>query len=294
MSIMLLLDQPDLIAPSRARRLQFGEGQGADIAILNAKGARYEGGGDEPELSLKWIPQGRAHYRSEGKSFALAGNTQLLLNRGQPYCLAMREPSESFVVFFARPLADAAWRAHTGTGETFGEVPSVAGSPPAALQAALTRLRDEAQQSEPDGDTLSELALALLGDVVALAQERRAMLRRLPSLRRATREELLRRIARAESYLLQTRRGATLDGAAAAAALSPFHLIRVFRAVHGATPLAWGAGRRLDAARDGLILTGDAIEEIARRAGYESRTAFDRAFLRRFAATPGAVRAARH
>ena len=120
--MMLLLDQPDLISPLRARRMRFGAERGPRIAILNARGARFEGGGDEPELSLKWIPQGRAQYRSAGKSFALAGDTQLLLNRGQPYELAMREPSESLVVFFSRDLADAAWAAHTGTGEKFGEV----------------------------------------------------------------------------------------------------------------------------------------------------------------------------
>lgn len=292
MTASLVLDQPDLIVPARTRRLAFGEG--ARVAILNARGARYEGGGDEPELSLKWIAEGRARYRSAGKTFALAGDTQLLLNRGQGYDLAMREPSESFVVFFSRELADAAWTAHTGRAEHFGEVPAVAGPSPAALRAALSRLRVEARRSEPDGDALTELSLALLGDVALLARERRAMLTRVPSLRRATREELLRRIARAESYLIETSRAATLDGAADAAALSPFHLIRVFRAVHGETPLAWGAAQRLDAARDSLILTADGIEEIARRAGYESRTAFDRAFRRRFGATPGAVRVTRH
>ena len=290
----LLLDQPDLIAPRQSRRRMFGAKGAPRISILNGRGARFEGGGDEPELSLKWIPQGRAQYRSEGRSFALAGDVQLLLNRGQPYQLAMREPSESFVVFFAAELADAAWTAHTGTGESFGEVPSVAGLPPAPLRAALTRLRDEARAEAPCGETLSELALALLGDVAALAFERRAMLRRVPSLRRATREELLRRVARAESYLIETAADATLDGAAAAAALSPFHLIRVFRAAYGDTPLAWAAARRLEGARDALILTADPIEDIARAAGYQSRTAFDRAFARRFGATPGAVRERRH
>jgi AraC family transcriptional regulator len=290
MTPALLLDQPDLIAPGRARRLRFGAAEAPRIAILNARGARFEGGGDEPELSLKWIPQGRAQYRSEGKSFVLHGDANLLLNRGQPYRLAMREPSESFVVFFDRKLANAAWGAQGATAEDFPEVPSVAGPPPAALRSALAHLREAAQQGEPDGDMLGELALALLSDVAALAQQHRAMLARVPSLRRATREELLRRIARAETYLRETPRHATLEGAAAAAALSPFHLIRVFRAVHGATPLAWAAARRLETARDSLLLTGDAIADIARRAGYDSRTAFDRAFIRRFRDTPGVVR----
>jgi AraC family transcriptional regulator len=290
MTPALLLDQPDLIAPARTRRLRFGAEDAPRIAILNARGARFEGGGDEPELSLKWIPQGRAQYRSEGKSFALGGDANLLLNRGQPYRLTMREPSESFVVFFGRKLANAAWGAYGGTADDFPEVPSVAGLPPASLHTALARLRDAARETEPDGDVLGELALALLGDVAALAHRHRAMLTRVPGLRRATREELLRRIARAEAYLVETPRSATLEGAAGAAALSPFHLIRVFRAVHGATPLAWAAARRLEVARDSLLLTGDAIADIARRAGYESRTAFDRAFARHFRDTPGAVR----
>lgn len=289
----LLLDQPDLIEPHRARRFRFGATEGARLAILNARGARYEGGGDEPDLSLKWIPHGQAHYRANGRSFRLRRDTQLLLNRGQPYSLEMREPSESFVIFFADPLADAAWSARTARDEAFAEVPAVAGQPTPTLYASLSRLRQEVRCAEPIGDTIDELALALLNDVADLAFEQRAMLRRVPSVRRSTREELLRRLARAESYLMETGKGGTLAGAAGAAALSQFHLIRVFRAVRGETPLVWATGKRLEAARDCLLLTNDAIEDIARRAGYASRNAFDRAFHRRFAITPGRIRAAR-
>jgi len=291
MSVPLLLDQPDLIVPHRSRRQRFGLGEG--IVILNARGARFEGGGDEPQLSLKWIPQGRARYHSGGKTFALSGDSQLVLNRGQPYRLDMREPSESFVVFFSRERADAAWTAHSGKAEAFPEVPAVAGHSQAALQQALRQLRAEARSTEPDGERLTELAQALLGDVATLARHRRRMAQSLPVLRRATRDELVRRIARAETYLIEAVGAATLAGAASAAALSPFHLIRIFRAAYGETPLAWAAARRLERARDALILTADGIEDIAHAAGYESRTAFDRAFARRFGATPGLVRAQR-
>jgi AraC-like DNA-binding protein len=291
MQTTLLLDQPDLIAPHRTRRMRFGDGP--RLAILNARGARYDGGGDEPDLSLKWIPQGSARYRSERRAFALKSDVQLLLNRGQSYALDMREPSESFVVFFGRELADAAWAAHTRRAEPFPEVPSVSGLSQAGLQETLKRLRAETQEETPDGGRLTELSLALLSDVAELAHHRRRMAQRLPVIRSTTRDELLRRVARAESYLVAARNGASLEGAAAAAALSPFHLIRVFRAAYGETPLAWATGRRLEAARDALLLTGDAIEEIARGAGYESRTAFDRAFQRRFGDTPGVLRAGR-
>ncbi|HXC55251.1 MAG TPA: AraC family transcriptional regulator [Rhizomicrobium sp.] len=294
MTAALLLDQPDLIAPHKARRMHFGPDHGPRLAILNARGARFEGGGDEPELSLKWIPRGAARYRVAGRSFVLGAGTQLLLNRGQSYSLDMRESSESFVVFFPRALADAAWRTHGARDEAFPEIPAVASSPTPLLQASLTRLRDEARRAAPAQAALVEGAFALLADVAALAFARRGMAQRVPALRRTTRDELLRRVARAETYLVETQTHATLEGAAAAAALSPFHLIRVFRAVYGRPPLAFAAARRLDAARDALIMTADAIEDIARAAGYESRSAFDRAFVRQFGATPGAVRAARN
>jgi AraC-like DNA-binding protein len=292
MRTSLLLDQPDLIAPTRSRRARSGDGP--RIQILNARGARYDGGGDEPDLSLKWIPAGAARYRSGRNTFELSGEGQLLLNRGQPYELSMRTPSESFVVFFAKEIADAAWSSFSGRFEPFPEVPAVAGLSPKSLLQTLTRLRAVARQADADLAALEEGALALLDEIAALGHERRRMATRLPAIRRTTRDELLRRAARAERYLIETGAAATLEGAAAAAALSSFHLIRVFRAAFGETPLAFGAARRLEAARDTLILTADSVEEIALRAGYESRTAFDRAFRRRFGTTPGALRATRH
>jgi AraC family transcriptional regulator len=295
----ILLDQPDLLTPSRSRRLAYsvdnpqrtvdGEREQDRIAILNARGARFDGGADESDLSLKWIPQGEAEYASGRIRFLLKGAAQLLLNRGQSYRLAMRAPSESFVLFFSRALADEAWAAHSGRAESFPEAPTVAGHSPRPLQAPLAELRDESKAAAPSPERLEELALAILAEIAALAGLRRRMSRAIPALRGSTREELLRRVARAESYLIETR-GASLAGASDAAALSPFHLIRMFRAAYGETPLAWAAGRRLESARDALILTGDGIEAIARRAGYESRNAFDRAFCRRFGDTPGAVR----
>jgi AraC-like DNA-binding protein len=288
----LVLDQPDLAAPARSRRLAFGGADDERIWILNGHGGRsFEGGGDEPELSLKWVPTGIAEYQSAGAHFRVTDRAQLLLNRGQPYRLRTLPGSETFVMFFSRGLADQAWQSLSGTGLAFPEVPSVAGRSQSALQRALEDLRGEARSEAPDRERLYELSLAALSEIAALAVQRRRQLDRIPALRNTTREELLRRLARAQSYLLDIGAEATLDGAADAAALSPFHLIRVFRAVFGDTPLAYSTGKRLDSARDALLMTQDSIEHISRRAGYESRTAFDRAFLRRFKSTPGAIRA---
>ncbi|HKD21363.1 MAG TPA: AraC family transcriptional regulator [Rhizomicrobium sp.] len=290
MDLALRLDQPDLAAPGRSRRLGLGPADAPVLGILNGRGSNFEGGADEPALSLKWLAEGAAEYRTEGRSYRLAGPVQLALNRGQPYRMAMRGPSESFVLFFPKAAAGAAWQAQTGRAEAFPEIPTVAAASPPALQARLADLRTSSRSGKPDGGRLLEFACAVLNELAALAQERRRLATRLPAIRRTTREELLRRLVRAEAYLAEEGADATLAGAARAAALSPFHLIRVFDAVFGETPLAYAAGRRLDRAHAALRGGRQSIAEIALAAGYESRSAFDRAFVRRFRMTPGALR----
>jgi AraC-like DNA-binding protein len=290
MDLALRLDQPDLAAPGRSRRLGFGPTAAPVLGILNGRATTFEGGGDAPDLSLKWLAEGAAEYQTEGRSYRLAGPVQLALNRGQPYRMAMRGPSESFVLFFPKAAADAAWQAQASRVEAIPEIPTVASASPPALRARLVELRASARSGTPDGARLLELACAVLNDVVALSHERRRMATRLPVARRTTREELLRRLVRAEAYLADEGTDATLAGAARAAALSPFHLIRVFDAVFGQTPLAYAAAKRLDRARAALVGGTESIAEIAFAAGYESRNAFDRAFRRRFRVTPGALR----
>jgi AraC-like DNA-binding protein len=289
MQTTLRLDQPDLIAPERTRRMVFGDGS-ERITVLNARGRLWEGGGDEPELSLKWIPGGAAHYTSERAHFDLSGDAQLLLNRGQAYRLHMKEVSESFVLFFSRGLADRAWQALTGSGDAMPEAPSVAGRSHDGLRRDLAALRSAVRCDAVDAARVEEMAFAVMGGMAELTRTRRRMREAVPALRGATREELLRRLARAESYLIDAQNSASLEGVADAAALSPFHLIRMFHGVYGETPLAFAAGKRLDSARDALLMTDDPIAAIAARAGYATRNAFDRAFVRRFKTTPGAMR----
>ena len=286
----IVLDQPDMAQPERSRRLAWGMPGREGFHILNGRAERFEGGGDNAALSFKWVPAGVAEYETEKHRYRLQGCSGLALNAGQPYRLGFTKPAETFVVFFPRRAARQAWHALAGTADEFPEMPTVAGRPNASMQTRLDALRAESKNSDPSATKIEELLHALLSDVAALAWQRRGQLSRIPSVRTSTREELLRRLARAHDYLVEDAGKATLSGAARAAALSPFHLIRLFDAVYGETPLAYAACQRLESARELLIRTHTPIVEVAQAAGYESRTAFDRAFHRRFGMTPGAVR----
>ncbi|HTH96169.1 MAG TPA: AraC family transcriptional regulator [Stellaceae bacterium] len=82
----------------------------------------------------------------------------------------------------------------------------------------------------------------------------------------------------------------SLDDLAAEAATSRASLVRMFRQAAGMAPLAFLAELRLTLARHRLIASTASVAEIGETVGYQSETAFSRAYQRRFAISPGADR----
>lgn len=82
----------------------------------------------------------------------------------------------------------------------------------------------------------------------------------------------------------------TLDGIAAAAAVSRFHLARIFALATGSTVMGYVRARRLTEAARTLAAGAPDILAVALAAGYGSHEAFTRAFREQFNATPESVR----
>jgi AraC family transcriptional regulator len=77
---------------------------------------------------------------------------------------------------------------------------------------------------------------------------------------------------------------------AAHAALSPFHFLRVFRALAHETPDAFVRRIRLQRAAWQLVMTGESVLQIALAARFDSPDGFTRAFRRLYGATPQVFR----
>jgi AraC family transcriptional regulator len=84
----------------------------------------------------------------------------------------------------------------------------------------------------------------------------------------------------------------TLESVAAAVGLSSFHFHRVFRVAFGENLSAYVARHRLQRAARELRHSARSITEIALDCGYDSPSAFGRAFARAFDLSPSAYRAA--
>ena len=107
----------------------------------------------------------------------------------------------------------------------------------------------------------------------------------------STRRLLAARLERARELIEDSAAEPSLGEIAQAAALSKFHLLRLFKAAFGCTPSAYWRARRLDRGRRLLKATPMSVSEIAGALGYESASAFIRAFRRHFGTTPQAFRA---
>jgi AraC family transcriptional regulator, activator of mtrCDE len=82
----------------------------------------------------------------------------------------------------------------------------------------------------------------------------------------------------------------TLDELAAESRVSRATMVRVFRKAADIAPLTFLAELRLGLARQRLISTSDSLAQVAAAVGYESESAFARAFQKRFGISPGKLR----
>lgn len=286
----------------RTWRRQLGAGPG-QITVLNGLARDYAVRDPVGAFSIKWAARGRMVYRTDGASHPLSGDHAVILNQAQPYELEFldRGGTESFCVFFSDDLVAQAWRdvsrpdmaddpepVGARLTETF---PDVVFRPSPAVHAALAKLRSGYGRADPSGLTVEEDLLGLLTGLVHAAQAQRLRTGRIPAVKPSTRRLLAARLERAREVIEDASEEPLLDAVAQASALSKFHLLRLFKAAFGCTPSAYWRVRRLDRGRRLLKVTPMSVAEIAQALGYESASAFIRAFRRHFGTTPQAIRA---
>ncbi len=155
---------------------------------------------------------------------------------------------------------------------------------------ALLPIVAAAEAAREDGDAaeFEELAVRLAGAVsAALAETKRSS--RAPSRRDEKRiAAALHRIeAQADEPL-------ALSDLAGAAAMSPYHFLRTFRAVVGMTPHQYVLHTRMHRAAVRLRRTSDSISAIAYPAGFGDLSTFNRRFQRIVGLSPSVYRASAH
>jgi len=229
------------------------------------------------------VTGGTFQYRSTAGSAVLAPGALLLGNERHCFeCSHAHGVGDRCLSFhFTAEFLEAVAATVPGARELAFTVPRL---PPlsvllpiVAAAAALRRDNDEAE--------FEEVALHLVGAVYAVlvGAERKT---RDPSRRDARRITAALRLIEAQAH--EPLRLAEL---ADAAAMSPYHFLRTFRAVVGTTPHQFILNTRLQRAAVRLRRTTDSISAIAFETGFTDLSTFNRRFRRVIRSRPSAYRA---
>ena len=248
-------------------------------------------------LSLFLNLRGESFCSVGGRRVRIADDTYFLTNPGDHYSLEIPPPdarlpaTETFNLHFGTGLAETVLRDLTTPDHRLLDEPFADGAAPVAFwprlyrkdrvfEALLARIRGQASAFNRHPLLRDQLLMALLAYL--LGEHRRAWrtVEALPAARAATRQELYRRISHSIDYLYaHYEQDLDLATLAQVACLSRFHYLRVFRTLTGQTPFAFVRQLRLGQARRLLSQTRLPVGAVALQVGFESDSAFHRAFL---------------
>lgn len=248
-------------------------------------------------LSLKMVFRGAETFTIGSQRMRLCAGEALLMPPGVEYGSEISQRTESFSAFFPQQVylqLGAAVCSTPGIGletpcqTTLAPLPPVPVKADAELVASLRAAHRNLVQHnhERAAELLQEAALRLLHTSAELkiADERLAL------VRTSQRQELLRRLQRARTYLHDNlAQQVDLDCLAEVSHVSRFHLLRSFRRAFGLTPAQYQTQLRLERAALLLQHKQFRVSEVAFAVGYRNHSAFSRAWKQRYGCPPSAT-----
>lgn len=301
-AILLMRELPDIdprpLTPGNAPfRRWFYANWGRSTALIRARPARSADlFAHAHPLSIKMAWNGAAYFTLPNRRLRVDDDSYLILNEGTHYGTAFRAERvmDCFCVFFRVGLAAEVAAAQRTTPAQAADcglaLPRRAVEFAEHLRphdATVTPLLRALARAIDDGETdtlwFEERVQALLAAMLAAEAVQRERADCIRSVKASTRDELTRRVLLATDYLLSNfTEPLALDDLAHAAHLSKFHLVRLFKQVHGTSPHAFLQAKRARVARRLIESTDLELNEIATRAGFGSRWTMFRQLRKQF------------
>lgn len=233
------------------------------------------------DVAIAAVSAGSFQYRTRAGAAVLVPGSLLLGNAGTCFqCGHEHARGDRCLAFHFTPEHFECVAADAGASANFG-APSL---PP--LPHLLPLLADaEAARDTRDGGALEELAVRLAGVALRLVTQTRRPARRVSARDEWRITQIVRRIER------EPQESFSLAALARDANLSPYHFLRSFRQVTGATPHQFVLRTRLQRAAVRLRTSREAISSIAFDEGFNDLSTFNRRFRRLMGMSPGEYRA---
>jgi AraC family transcriptional regulator len=258
-------------------------------------------------LSVRWVARGSYTYEVEGQRYLLRPGNFLIINHGQHYNSAMedKELTECFTLSFDPLLASDVATSLSLSQEWRLEHPLevAARAEPAffvntyGIEGAFRNLFEEfvrVGRGDFQGVSLEDSFYGLMEQLFVSQHRVERSLSRIPAVRRATREELYRRVSRARDFIhAHSDRNLSVESISSEARLSPAHFLRVFKQAFGLSPHQYLLNLRLNRARTLMVERRERVPLglIAIECGFEDLSSFSKAFKQRFGVAPVASNA---
>ncbi len=258
-------------------------------------------------LSIKAAWNGTETYVVGKRRLSVDDDSYLILNEGRTYSSVLQSDGEadSFCVFFRPKMADEVLG-----GMSASLTQAADNGPQGALRKShfaenlrphddivtppLVQFARKVRGGTDEADAIEEAMQSLLQRMFGADRRLRDHECAIASTRPSTRKELLRRINWAADFISSNyATPITLDEIAAAASLSKFHLIRLFRQVHDMTPHGYLVNKRLAAANRLLDRAELDLGEIALLTGFGTRWSLFRHLRKKTGESGAALRKAR-
>lgn len=287
-------------------RRKFYERWGHESAVISARTRRVEYSEFKQLLSIKAAAGGSENYFLDGRRVTVDDDTFAIFNTDRVYASSIDSlrPVHSFAIFFGRELAAQAWHSMAKSGSSLDEAPLAELALPEfaerlyehenLVSPVLRHIRRAVDAGPVDDAWLEEQLLFLLSRMLRLQRRTLCVEAAVPSRKPATRRELMRRLNLGVDFMQSRYRDAVLlKDIAAAAHLSPFHFLRVFKTVYLVSPSEYLSRKRSVAALRLLQESDWSMNEIAEHVGFGSRTSMYRHLRARYSMEPRQLRSRR-
>jgi AraC family transcriptional regulator len=276
----------------------------SESAVFCVRASRHESHFHRHLLAVRWVRGGREQVTFDARTLMLDDDTYLFVNDGRSYDvrLASAAPMQGFAVYFRRGLAEEVLASLEVPFDAPFDVNTVPSEFPMMfdenLQAHDSLVSPVLRFMERHLDLgivepawYEEQLVFLLERMFRKQADNARRETAVHAARRTTRREVVRRVALATDYIHSCyEKPIMLADVGAAAALSPHHLLRLFKVVQGCTPREYLQAKRSRVAARLIASTELTLEEIAHRVGFEDRSTLGRQLRRLFGMNPRQMR----
>ncbi|MBS1597700.1 MAG: helix-turn-helix transcriptional regulator [Bacteroidetes bacterium] len=264
------------------------------LVIINCMASNIEYPEHWTPLSVKCAFGGKEYYHFPNNSLAVSPENFLILNEGTTYRSSIRSehPTESFSLNFTKQniqqvvscLGSNHKQQLHDPFQYNGEAPRFVEklySHDRSVTAPLLRIRDMAKEKNKDTNQYIEMTYSLLEGLVQLHKKVDLEIDSVHAKRRATREELYKRLTLAKDYMdCFLGEEISLDDLSKICFLNPFYLLREFRKNFNITPHQYLMQQRLRQAELLLSDSDISITELGKKVGFKDLSSFSKLFKR--------------